>query len=124
MPSGRLVFWSAFDLHPWRADRSSPEWLEHRVRHWLAFTLRSVLEQHEPDLRYWILCDAARRAHTEPLLTGRGDDRVRVVYSDEVRAAVRSLPRADRYLLVRLDSDDLYAPEVAGELLRWRSRTP
>jgi hypothetical protein len=117
VPSSLLVFWSAFDSMPFGPRRKSVEWVERRFRHWQAFTLASVLGQTEGEFRYWLVCDPANRAVTEPLRERVRDERVRLVYTDEWPRLLRELPRAKRYLLARLDSDDLYHPGVAAEVL-------
>jgi glycosyltransferase involved in cell wall biosynthesis len=118
-----LLFWSSLDLQAWRRDRRA-EWIEYRFRHWLAFTLPSILAQRVGDFRYWLVCDPAGRAITERLAQAIKDDRVRLVYADECPALLRRLPAADRHLVARLDSDDMYHPDVAGDLLERRATTP
>lgn len=117
MPS-LLLFWSPFDSMPWGSERHTPEWIEHRFAHWQAYTLGSILRQTEPDFRYWLVMNPANRALTEALRTRVGDERVELVYADEWPARLRGLPPCDRYLLARLDSDDLYHPRAAARLLR------
>ncbi|MDA0165828.1 glycosyltransferase [Solirubrobacter ginsenosidimutans] len=114
-PAPHLVFWSQLDLR--RGTRPRPDgWVEDRARTWLAFTLPSILAQQHEDFEYWLVCDPAGREQTEPLARCARDPRVRLVYADEAPAALRALPERDRYLLTRVDSDDLYAPGVAGRL--------
>jgi hypothetical protein len=115
-----LLFWSALDLHRWKPDRTGPRWIEYRFRHWLAYTLPSILAQHEADFRYWLICDPARRELTEPLRAAIRDDRVLLVYADECASMLRRLPHRKRNLVARIDSDDLYHPAVAGDLLTRR----
>jgi hypothetical protein len=122
-PSARLLFWSWFDVHPWLTERRTPAWIEYRFRHWLAYTLPSILGQDEADFRYWLVCDPEGRALTEPLRASIRDDRVELVYADECPARFQRLPGAERHLLARLDSDDMYHPSVAGKLLSRRART-
>jgi glycosyltransferase involved in cell wall biosynthesis len=115
-----LLFWSSLDLHPWRRERRA-EWIEYRFRHWLAFTLPSILGQRVGDFRYWLVCDPAGRSITEPLTETIRDDRVQIVYADECPALLRRLPAAERHLVARIDSDDMYHPDVAGDLLDRRA---
>jgi hypothetical protein len=117
-----LLFWSSLDLHPWRRERRA-EWIEYRFRHWLAFTLPSILGQRVGDFRYWLVCDPAGRSITEPLREAIRDERVQLVYADECPALLRRLPAAERHLVARIDSDDLYHPDVAGDLLDRRATT-
>jgi predicted O-methyltransferase YrrM len=116
--SSLVLFWSKFDLCGSGSARPSREWIEYRFRHWLAFTLASVLEQDHGEFLYWLLCDPARRDATEPLRRCIRDDRVHLVYTDECPRLFRQLPNRDRYLVTRIDSDDLYHPAVASTLVR------
>jgi hypothetical protein len=119
----RLLFWSWFDVHPWLTERRTEAWIEYRFRHWLAFTLPSILAQEEGDFSYWLVCDPEGRALTEPLRAAIRDARVELVYADECPARFSRLPGAERHLLARIDSDDMYHPSVAGKLLQTRART-
>ncbi len=102
---------------PFQRQPRSADWVDRRFRHWEAFTLASVLGQTEGEFAYWLVCDPANRALMEPLGERIRDDRVRIVYADEWPRLLRELPRAERYLLARLDSDDLYQKGVAANLL-------
>jgi Putative rhamnosyl transferase len=117
MPRSLLLFWSPFDCMPFQRQPRSASWVDRRFRHWEAFTLDSVLRQTEGEFAYWLVCDPANRAMTEPLGERIRDERVRIVYADEWPRLLRELPRAERYLLARLDSDDLYQEGVAANLL-------
>jgi hypothetical protein len=77
--SSLVLFWSKFDLCGSGSAPPSREWIEYRFRHWLAFTLASVLEQDHGEFLYWLLCDPARRDVTEPLRRCIRDDRVHLV---------------------------------------------
>jgi predicted O-methyltransferase YrrM len=112
-----LLFWSPFDIHRFRAASRTEPWLEYRFRHWLAFTLPSVLGQDVGDFRYWLVCDPSNRQTTERFAACIRDERVRLVYADDCRSRLRRLPRCDRYLVTRLDSDDLYHPSVGSNLV-------
>jgi predicted O-methyltransferase YrrM len=117
-----LLFWSKFD---WRRAADAPirtAWLEERFRTWLAYTLPSVLAQSCEDFAYWLICDPANRALTQSLRACLRDERVRIVYLDECAAQLRALPARDRYMVIRIDSDDLYAPDVASLVLRRTER--
>ena len=121
MPRSVLLFWSPFDSMPFQRLPRSAEWVDRRFRYREAFALASLLGQTEGEFLYWLVCDPANRALTEPLGDRIGDDRVRIVYADEWPRLLRELPPADRYLLARLDSDDLYHKGVAANLLARRT---
>ena len=121
-PSTHVLFWSSFDL-PGRAFPAQDDaWIEDRARHWLAYTLPSILAQDREEFEYWLLCNPDGRERTEALASCVRDERVRLVYTDELRARTLALPRSERILATRLDSDDLYAPGVARQLAQSRER--
>ena len=123
-PGGSLLlFWSRFNLRGAGQPPAGEDWVEDRFRHWLTFTLPSILGQDEEDLRYWLLCDRAASERTEPLRACLRDERVRLIYPDQCPGLLRRLPRRGRYLLARIDSDDLYHPSVASTLLRQPAST-
>jgi glycosyltransferase involved in cell wall biosynthesis/predicted O-methyltransferase YrrM len=116
--SSLVLFWSAFDIHRLNPARRTSRWIEHRFRHWLSFTLPSILQQDHDELLYWLVCDPAARRLTEPLQACIRDARVRLVYADACPELLGRLPKRDRYLVTRIDSDDLYHPSVASTLAR------
>ena len=116
--SGQLVFWTCFNALPLSSERSDPTWTAERFRHWRAFTLTSILRQEHPTFEYWLVCDRELEHLTAPWASALGDDRVRLVHTDEWAERRSRLPVHDRALFARIDSDDLYHPRVAGHLLR------
>jgi glycosyltransferase involved in cell wall biosynthesis/predicted O-methyltransferase YrrM len=116
--SSVLLFWSALDIKNLTPQRRNADWVDDRFRHWLTFTLPSILGQERADFRYWLVCDPAARTLTEPLRDCIRDRRVELVYADECAERLRRLPRSDRYLVSRIDSDDLYHPKVGTDLTR------
>jgi hypothetical protein len=121
--SAQLLFWSWFNVRTFRPARETATWTEERFRFWLAFTLRSVLGQREADWRYWLVCSRALRHLTDPLREAITDPRVEMVFDDDCCDRLAKLPQADRYLLARIDSDDLYHPVAASTLLKQRPTT-
>ena len=119
-----MLFWSWFNVRAFRAERTTATWTEARFRFWQAFTLRSILAQREGDWRYWLVCSRELRHLTDPLLPAIVDPRVEMVFDDECCDRLARLRRADRYLMSRIDSDDLYHPLAASTLLKQRPTTP
>jgi hypothetical protein len=122
--SAQLLFWSWFNTRTFKSSRETATWTEERFRFWLAFTLRSILGQREGDWRYWLVCSRALRHLTEPLRAAITDPRVEMVFDDQCCHRLAQLPPASRYLLARIDSDDLYHPVTASTLLKQRPTTP
>ena len=123
-PGAALLFWTWFNTLGFGPARETEQWTETRFRFWLAFTLRSILDQQVEDWRYWLVCSRALRHLTEPLRKAITDPRVELVYDDECVGRLARLDPAERYLLTRVDSDDLYHRAAASTLLGARSRTP
>ena len=122
--SARLLFWTWFNTHAFRRARETESRTETWFRFWHAFTLRSILAQADGGWNYWLVCSPGLRHLTEPLRKAITDPRVELLYEDECCPRLARLPSAGRYLLARVDSDDLYHPVTASTLLKQRPTTP
>lgn len=125
----QLVFWSWLNGAAIRRRALTRAWIERRFMLWKRTALASVLAQTTTNWRYALICDPRAERFTAPLRDRIADKRVTLVHNGAEEAAWRAvLPRADQYVVARLDSDDRYHPRAGGLYLRcagkWGSRVP
>lgn len=100
----RVIVWVPFNRFD-TAQRTDPAWYAERRRLWRMYTQRSLLRQRCDEFECWIVCQPEFRMFSD----GMGEDlagrRFRIVYDPAEAAA--ELPEAERYVLIRLDSDDM-----------------
>jgi hypothetical protein len=120
----QLVFASRLNTVALRRDRLSKRWIQHRFRLWKQTALGSILRQTEEDWRYCLMCAAESRDVTEALRHEITDERVELIHvGQEIERWRAALPPAERYLIARLDSDDMYHPTAGANYLRLAART-
>lgn len=128
----QVVFWTPFNRALFRAtmpDKApvhptyTGEWNAARYKIWKNTALRSIQAQTFQDFTYLFCCNP----ETEPILNDLWDvkdKRVVLQFSgtDRAQAVLKRLNDvAKNIITIRLDSDDLYHPEVAEECVACRS---
>jgi hypothetical protein len=112
-----VVFYSPFDTRPWRGRRDPEAWTEKRLAVWRCYTLPSILRQADERWQYWLVCSDGMREVTHPHRRAvECDPRVRMVYQAQMAERLRSLPPRQVYAFARIDSDDLYHPQVVNRV--------
>lgn len=98
----------------------TPKWIVSRFKTWKATACRSILRQQRHPVFYVVMCHHRSRDLCQMLFAGI-DPRIIIVYTDaECREwMTRTLVRYDEILAVRLDSDDMYAPNMARQVAAW-----
>lgn len=105
----RTIVWVRFNTYD-RADRDQPNWYPERFRLLRTYAIASLLRQSLRDWECWLLCSAAHHRFTNPLEGFLPDDRFHVVYN--AAAEIARVAGHDRYVIARLDSDDMYGRDV------------
>ena len=104
----KVIVISRFNrAYPHPVDKT-PAWYAERLRLWRQYCMASLAKQTHADFEAWLLCDPKLRHLTDPTAEGIDDERFRFVY-DNAEAMSRVVGH-DRYLRVRIDSDDAYHP--------------
>lgn len=119
-----LVFWSWLNRATFLRAAKGPRWIQRRFRLWKQTAMASIQRQSITDWRYVLICHPASARYTEPLREQIDDPRIALVHDGEEEKAWRAaLPKADRYVVARLDSDDRYHPSVGARYLAHAHRT-
>ena len=125
----RLIFWTPFnramfpqihrnkkDIHPSLTE----SWILPRFRIWDKLTWHSIQNQSFSDWRYVVCCHEKSRDITDGLFSTIKDKRLIVCYTNEEKKWVNEIGRGqDRIVSVRVDSDDMYHPQAAAEVLSY-----
>ncbi len=123
----RLVFFGSFnkslfahlhkdkdDVHPSLKE----EWIEYRHKIWRKYTWNSIQRQKNPNWTYVLGCHADTRYLIEKYFADIKDERLMIIYTDEEKKHVGKMAKtADTIILCRIDSDDMYHPNVADVIL-------
>jgi hypothetical protein len=94
------------------SDVDDPQWLRHRVKVYLRYTVGSLLRQTVRDFTIWLDCREDSQPQLEPYLPALCEAGVRATF-DRGRRMLAELPAACRSVYVtRIDSDDMYGPDA------------
>jgi len=119
----RLVFFGSFnkslfahlhkdkdDVHPSLKE----DWIAYRHKIWRKYTWNSIQRQKNPNWTYVLGCHADTRYLIEKYFSDIKDKRLMIIYTDEEKKHVDEMAKtADTIILCRIDSDDMYHPNVA-----------
>jgi hypothetical protein len=130
--SSQIIFWSWLNAVAMNPASKSKWWVDQRIALWRSTALESIQNQIESDWRYVLFTNPLHPGLTRALEKEfEADERVHIVPTfvrpglmhgpklDEFRQA---LPKADRYVVTRIDSDDRYHPRVASMLKKYANR--
>ncbi|MEA3267444.1 MAG: glycosyltransferase family A protein, partial [Candidatus Fermentibacteria bacterium] len=96
------------------------EWVDYRYEYWNRYTKNSILNQDNPNWEYWIIVtdDTIKILGDERLGAIIEDRRIRLVHRDNQIAAFKEATGDhDFYMVLRLDSDDMYRRDVTDEMM-------
>jgi len=123
----RLVFFGSFNtsLFPQlHKDKESvhpclkEDWISYRHKIWRKYTWNSIGHQKNPNWTYVLVCHADTKDLIEKYFGDINDKRFIIVFNDAEKKVINRLaPIADTITLCRLDSDDMYHPNVADVIL-------
>jgi len=107
----KYIFRSSIDIDhkdwkPGRRGRVPLEWVEHRLKLFHDYTLKSLLNQTEQDFEIWVFCGQCYKATTSAY---NWHPRVKVIYGvEEFFRNFLSIFNEEYITIARIDSDDLY----------------
>lgn len=92
-------------------------WTNYRYAYWYRYTRNSILNQDNQNWEYWlIVTDDTLKILGDKLDVG--DPRIKLVHrSDQLSAFKKAQGDYDFYMVLRLDSDDMYRKDVTDEML-------
>ncbi|MCH7726403.1 MAG: hypothetical protein IH991_08005 [Planctomycetes bacterium] len=90
----------------------SQDWVDERIRVYVRYTLASLLRQTDRDFTIWLDCREGSEGQLEPYMDALLEAGVEVTF-DRGREMLARLPtECSHVYLTRIDSDDVYAPDV------------
>lgn len=95
-------------------------WVDYRYNYWYRYTRNSILNQTNPNWEYWLIVtdDSIKILGEERLNQITEDDRMKIVYRDDQLSAFKNAQGDyDYYMVLRLDSDDMYRKDVTDEMM-------
>jgi len=95
-------------------------WINYRYDYWCRYTRNSILNQTNSNWEYWLIVN-------EDTLAILGEDRVNEITEDDrmkivnrnnqIEAFKKAQGDYDFYMVLRLDSDDMYRKDVTDEMM-------
>lgn len=125
----KLVIWSGFNRAHFTSnwiDQNKPHpvttrpWIEERMEIWKNTALRSILRQSYDDWIYLVGCDPSTQHIIDPLVKDVHDSRVIMDYMGTRESIERIKEIAlehSEIVTLRLDTDDMYHPDAALEVM-------
>lgn len=95
-------------------------WINYRYDYWCRYTLNSILNQTNPNWEYWLIVtdDTIRILGEDRLSDITEDKRIKLVHRDnQIVAFKEAQGNYDFYMVLRLDSDDMYRNDVTDEMM-------
>jgi len=96
------------------------DWINYRYDYWCRYTRNSILNQTNPNWEYWLIV-------TDDTINLLGDDRMNEILKDsrfkiihrnnQISAFKDAQWDYDFYMVLRLDSDDMYHKDVTDEMM-------
>lgn len=96
------------------------EWINYRYDYWCRYTRNSILNQTNTNWEYWLIVtdDSVKILGEERTNQVLEDDRMKIVYrNDQLSAFKNAQGDYDYYMVLRLDSDDMYRKDVTDEMM-------
>ena len=95
-------------------------WINYRFAYWNRYTKNSLLNQNNPNWEYWLIVnnDTIDILGDGVLDEIEEDERIKVVHRDDQLVAFEQTSgNYDFYMVLRLDSDDMYHKDVTDEMM-------
>lgn len=96
------------------------DWVNYRYAYWCRYTKNSILNQINPNWEYWLIVndDSLKILGEERIDKITEDIRIKIVYrNDQLSAFKNAQENYDYYMVLRLDSDDMYRKDVTDEMM-------
>jgi len=95
-------------------------WVNYRYDYWWRYTRNSILNQTNPNWEYWLIVtdDSVKILGEERISQILEDGRIKIVYrNDQLSVFKDAQGDYDYYMVLRLDSDDMYRKDVTDEMM-------
>ena len=95
-------------------------WVNYRYDYWCRYTLNSILNQTNLNWEYWLIVtdDTIKILGEDRLADIIKDKRIKIVHRDnQIVAFKEAQGDYDFYMVLRLDSDDMYHKDVTDEMM-------
>lgn len=100
--------------------KKATDWVNYRYDYWCRYTKNSILNQTNSNWEYWFIVtnDSIEILGEERLSQILEDDRIKIVRRDDQLSAFKNVQgNYDYYMVLRLDSDDMYHKDVTNEMM-------
>lgn len=100
--------------------KKATKWINYRYKYWYRYTRNSILNQDNPNWEYWLIVtdDTIRILGDDLINEAVSDCRIKLVYrGDQITAFREAQGDYDFYMVLRLDSDDMYRKDVTDEMM-------
>jgi len=95
-------------------------WTNYRYDYWRRYTLNSILNQTNSNWEYWLIVtdDTIKILGEDKLDNIAEDKRIKLVHrNNQIDAFKEARGNYDFYMVLRLDSDDMYHKDVTDEII-------
>jgi hypothetical protein len=116
--SRKLIFFSPFNTAKFTCKSKYSEWNRYRFDLCKKYTMNSILRQINPNWEYWLGCSPETQSIMESFKSELPDPRIKILYYlYQFKEEIAKIPQFDNILYARIDSDDMFAPDVTDILL-------
>jgi len=119
MENRKVIYTTGFKaggLYKMKGSDVAKAWVDYRFEHWKRYTLNSLLNQTNPNWTYWFIVDDMSYELLDGRFNSIQDDRVKLVFRPKQWYAAKEVEPAKFYMVLRLDSDDMYRKDVTDEM--------
>lgn len=95
-------------------------WIDYRYDYWYRYTKNSIINQTNTNWEYWLIVtdDTIKILGEDRLADIVKDERIKLVHRNNQLAAFKEAQgNYDFYMVLRLDSDDMYRNDVTDEMM-------
>ena len=121
MGTRKVIYTTGFKAPVQKAGiEKATEWVNYRYAFWYRYTRNSILNQTNSDWEYWLIVnnDSVDILGEERIKEITEDSRIKIVYRQHQLAAfISAQGNYDYYMVLRLDSDDMYHKDVTDEMM-------
>jgi glycosyltransferase involved in cell wall biosynthesis len=99
---------------------SATAWVDYRYAYWYRYTRNSILNQTNPNWEYWFIVtdDTLKVLGEERIASITKDNRIKIVNrNNQIEAFKEVQGDYSFYMVLRLDSDDMYRKDVTDDMM-------
>ncbi len=122
MPNRKVIYTTGFkaeSLVEKKGEDVANAWVDYRFEYFMRYTFNSLLNQNNADWEHWLIVDdhSYRILGEERIDRYLTDDRATLVFRKDQVAAGCESGDYDYYMVLRIDSDDMYRSDVTDEMM-------